>query len=118
MTLTRYCAAAAVLIALALATPAAARVPVDEVKASIERDYGVDVLRIVEVEIAGRTIYAVTVMNPGGDFNEAFQVNTLAVDPDTGALILQDRLEAGAGTPRTIDEGSGAAMRRDSMRGR
>ena len=118
MTLTGYCTAAAVLVALALATPAVAKMPADEVKASIEREYGVRVLRIVEVERAGRTVYAVTVINPGGDFNEAFQVNTLAVDPDTGALILQDRLDPGAGRPRTFDEGFGTAMRRDSARAR
>ena len=28
-----------------------------------------------------------TIMNPGGDFNEAFQVNTLLVDADTGNLV-------------------------------
>ena len=118
MTLTGYRTAAAVLVALALATPAVAKMPADEVKAAIEREYGVRVLRIVEVERAGGTVYAVTVMNPGGDFDEAFQVNTLAVDPDTGALILQDRPGPGAGMPRNIDEGYGAAMRRDSARGR
>ena len=35
----------------------------------------------------GRAVFLVTVMNPGGDFNEAFQVTTLAVDVETGKLV-------------------------------
>lgn len=118
MTTTKHVGIGAALAAFVMATGAAAKMPVEDVTAAVEREYDVEVLRVVEVDLAGRTVYAVTVMNPGGDFNEAFQVNTLAIDPETGALILQDRLAPGAGTPRTIDEGSGAVIRRDSVGGR
>ena len=37
----------------------------------------------------GRSAYAVTIMNRGGAFNEAFQVNTLVIDAETGRPIIQ-----------------------------
>lgn len=49
--------------------------------------YGVQVLRIRPGEMNGTPVYIVTVMNPGGDFNAAFQVTTLAVDQKTGTLV-------------------------------
>jgi hypothetical protein len=30
-------------------------------------------------------------LSPGGDFNEAFQVNTIVIDAETGQLIIQYR---------------------------
>ncbi len=54
--------------------------------------YGVEVLRVVPAESdEGGAAYRVTFMNPGGDFNEAFQVNTILVDAETGAPITQFR---------------------------
>jgi hypothetical protein len=49
------------------------------------------VLRVREALYDGRSVYIVTVMNPGGDFNEAFQVNTLMVDRRSGKLVSQFR---------------------------
>jgi len=66
--------------------------PADEVKRQIEKDYGVTVLRVREgTREDGSPTYAVTVMNPGGDRNSAFEVNTLEVDARTGALVPQFR---------------------------
>jgi len=63
----------------------------DQVRSAIERDYGVQVLRVSPATEDGRSVFLVTVMNPPGDFNEAFQVNTLMVDAETGRLVLQYR---------------------------
>ena len=70
-----------------LSAPAAAAMSKDEVKAEVEKTYGVAVLRMKETEIEGKPALAVTVMNKGGNDNRAFQVNTLLVDPDTGHLV-------------------------------
>ncbi len=69
------------------AAPALAAMSADQVAAAITEAYGVSVLKVVAAEDEGRTVYRVTIMNPGGDFDEAFQVNTLLVDADTGKLV-------------------------------
>lgn len=58
-----------------------------QLRAGIERTYNVRVLKMRPGNVAGRRAFIATVMNPGGDFNEAFQVNTLAIDAATGKLI-------------------------------
>ena len=69
------------------AAPAGAAMSADEVAAVIAEAYGVTVLRVVAMEEDGRSVFRVTIMNPGGDFDEAFQVNTLLVDAETGKLV-------------------------------
>jgi len=59
----------------------------DEIKAEVEKTYGVVVLRMKEDEVAGKRALLVTVMNKGGNDNRAFQVNTLVVDPESGHLV-------------------------------
>ncbi len=59
----------------------------DELKQQIEQTYPVHVLGIRAIKADGKAAYAVTVMNRGGDFNNASQVNTFIVDADTGAPI-------------------------------
>ncbi len=80
--------AAAVLAAMVAGRPsAAAGVSEQQVRANIAKVFGVRVLKVRRTRVAGKDAYLVTVMNPGGNFNEAFQVSTLAVDADTGRLI-------------------------------
>ncbi len=81
---------AVLLVALLVAAgpaPTTAAVNEAQVAQSIAEAYGVRVLRVQEGEIDGRPVWLVTVMNPGGDFNEAFMVTTLAVDRETGELV-------------------------------
>ena len=59
----------------------------DQVKAKIAKEFGVKVLKVRPSNADGRKVFVVTVMNPGGDFNEAFQVSTIAVDVETGELV-------------------------------
>lgn len=58
-----------------------------EVTEKIEEAYPVRVLKIEPGEVDGQAVWMVTVMNDGGDFNSAFAVNTLAVDPSSGELV-------------------------------
>ena len=86
--------AAAALFGAALAlgaSPAEAALSADQVKRQVETRYGVTVLRIEAVTEQGRSAYAVTIMSPGGAFNEAFQVNTIVIDAETGRPIIQYR---------------------------
>ena len=92
------------------ATPAAA-LSADQVRRQVETRYGVKVLRIRPMTEQGRSAFAVTIMNPGGDFNEAFQVNTIVVDAETGDLVLQYRQRAGG-----HDEAAPNISRRTSPR--
>ena len=94
--------AAAALFGAALAlgaSPAEAALSADQVKRQVEMRYGVTVLRIKPVTEQGRSAYAVTIMNPGGAFDEAFQVNTLIIDAVTGRPIIQYRQGPGGIQP-------------------
>ena len=88
-------AAAAVLgAALAFPPPAIAAMTANQVKAKIAKEFGVKVLKVRPGKDDGRKVYLVTMMNPGGDFNEAFQVNTIIVDAETGKLVSRFRHRA------------------------
>ena len=82
-------AVSAALLAFALgdATRPAAALSGEEAAARIEADYEVKALRVRPGTIDGTAVWLVTVMKPGRDSNDAFQVTTLAVDQVTGALV-------------------------------
>ena len=71
----------------AVADPALAEISQDQAARQIASDYNVKVLRVKPGRIDGRAVWLVTVMNPGGNYNEAFQVSTLAVDQADGHLV-------------------------------
>ncbi len=80
----------AVVVACGMAVsgaPAGAEKSADEVASAIAEAYVVTVLRVVPTKEDGRSAFRVTVMNPGGDYEEAFQVNTLLVDAESGKLV-------------------------------
>lgn len=83
--------AAAVLAALILAVPTAAQAAMtkDQVAQKIEKEFKVKVLRVEPMTEDGKQVFAVTVMGSGGDWNHAFQVNTIAVDAATGQPVVQ-----------------------------
>ena len=74
------------LVAL-LPQTALAAVSEAEAARQLEQAYGVKALKVRAGEVGGRAVWLVTVMNPGSDSNAAFQVNTLAVDQETGELV-------------------------------
>jgi len=107
---------------LAISEPAGAQALMSEAaaRAKLEKDWGVEVLRVQADEQDGVPVFLVRVMNPGGNFNEAFQVNVLVIDRRTGELVPQFRhgptgLRGVAGAPNDADENSGPVLRRESI---
>ena len=92
----RRLAAAAVFGAIlaAGAAPGLAAMSADQVKRQVELAFGVRVLKMRPMQDAGQAAFAVVIMNHGGDFNEAWQVNTIVVDAESGKLIRQFRHRA------------------------
>lgn len=66
-----------------------AQISQDQVTQQLENTYGVKVLRIQPIENRKKAAYAVTMMNPAGNVNEADQVNTIVVDRETGKPLSQ-----------------------------
>lgn len=91
----RYAPVMAIVAIAAVATPvwssstalAQALMTTEAARDAIEQEFGVEVLSVDYAEIDGRSAFLVRVMSPAGDFNDAFQINTLAVDRATGDLI-------------------------------
>ena len=115
------------IVVAGLAAPraeAAADFSKDEaaVAKKIEDTYGVKVLRIRSGEIDGSPVYIVTVMNPAGDYNAAFQVSTLAIDKASGDLVSQFRQtptgqqRSGADIRNPPTDDSGVELRRQTER--
>ncbi len=78
--------AGAVLAAPAV-VPAQAAISGEAAGKQLAERFGVRVLQVRAGERAGRKVWLVTVMQPGGNRNNAFQVNLLAVDQETGELV-------------------------------
>ncbi len=90
--------ALAVAVALGAAvgapSPAEAQVGAEQASREFARTYGVRVLKARTGTIGGKPVILLTVMNPEGDFDEAFQVTTVAVDRATGRLVAGFRHRA------------------------
>lgn len=85
----------AVLASVGLApSGASAQVSAEQAGMQIAEAYDVEVLKVAEGEIDGAAVWLVTVMNAKGDYNEAFQVNVLAVDRQSGKLVPSFRHRA------------------------
>lgn len=82
-------ALAMVTISVAAVSSARAEMSVDEIRNKVTADYGVTVLKVMPMETVPDAKFAVTVMNPGGNWNGAYQVNTIVVDGETGELVIQ-----------------------------
>ncbi len=72
---------------LSVPAPAFSATSADQAGKWVAESFGVRVLKVKPGKIDGRKVFMVTVMNPKGDFNEAFQVSTLVVDAATGKLV-------------------------------
>ena len=114
-------AAFAVAAAVPFAAQAQTLMTEQAAREMLEATYGVEVLRIRADYRDDVDVFVASVMNPGGDFNEAFQVSQLIVDRRTGELISQFR-HAASGVRddgerrRDAEENSGPVLRRDSLR--
>jgi hypothetical protein len=93
-----------------------AQVSSDVAAKRIAQEYGVDVLRVRAGELDGTPVWLITVMTPGGNFNSAFQVTTLAVDRMTGALVPAFRQGVNGATGTGTDVGTRMDLRPDAAR--
>ncbi|NQU69781.1 MAG: hypothetical protein HQ514_04490 [Rhodospirillales bacterium] len=66
---------------------AGAEMTEQQLRAGVERTYGVRILKMRPGNVGGKRAFIATAMNPGGDFNESFQVNVIGIDAATGKLI-------------------------------
>ncbi|MEQ8355179.1 MAG: hypothetical protein RH942_06545 [Kiloniellaceae bacterium] len=78
---------AVALVAGNVASPALAAISQEAAAQKIAESYGVEVLKVRAGERDSRKVWLVTVMFPGGNRNNAFQVHVLAVDQETGELV-------------------------------
>jgi hypothetical protein len=94
----------------------------DEVRTLLGERFGVEVLKIEAIQSERGPAYAVTVMNPPGNDNSAFLVETLVVDGATGEVLGQvshaPRVAPGLAAPSgQVDlDGGGLEMRRRTHR--
>ena len=114
--------AAAIVVTALAAAPAPAQSPgAKAVADKVAKEYGVTVLRTDEGEVDGKAVVFVTVMKEGGNSNDAFQVTTLAVDPESGELVSQflttpTGQQDTAPGPRSPNPESGEMLRQQSTR--
>ena len=100
-----------------VADPSQAAVSSEEAGRKVAAQFSVEVLRVRAAVLDSTPVWLVTVMTPGGDNNDAFQVNTLAVDQDSGALIPSFRHgTSGYDLPGTLDRSTRIEQRPEASR--
>ena len=77
------------LAQLAVPSSANAAMTQSQVAAATEKSYDVRVLKIYADKENGKSVFRVKVMYNGGDWNTAFQVNTIVIDAETGERVAQ-----------------------------
>ena len=77
------------LAQLAVPSSANAAMTQSQVAAAAEKSYDVRVLKIYADKENGKSVFRVKVMYNGGDWNTAFQVNTIVIDAKTGERVAQ-----------------------------
>ena len=107
MTLTKISICAALLAGLVLSvSPSLSLAAMDQaqVRAAVENDYDVKVIKITAGTDANRPVFYVKIMYNGGNFNTAFQINTIVIDAETGKRVSQFRhRSSGRLLPGTFD---------------
>lgn len=122
--MTRPRLATLALTAVLIAAGPAFAISPEAAGAALAERFSVKVLQVTPIERDGGQLYAVIVMNPGGNFNEAFKVTTIVVEAETGDLVTQFRTRnSGYDLPQAANrelpgDESGAAVRRETFRGR
>ena len=107
MSLFKICVFASLLAGLVLSaapSPTMAAMSQAEVRNAVEKDYDVKVIKITPGTDANRPVFFVKIMYNGGNFNTAFQINTIVIDTETGKRIAQFRHgSSGRTLPGTFD---------------
>ncbi len=88
----RFGMAAALAAAIGLAASAAtAAMTADQIRQQVERESGGKVIKIEPRKYGTLEAFAVTVMNPGGNDNGAFQVYTVILSAENGTTVPEQR---------------------------
>ncbi|MCC7016546.1 MAG: hypothetical protein IT564_05025 [Rhodospirillales bacterium] len=88
----RYGVAAVLAAGVGLAAfAAAAAMTADQIRQQIERESGGQVIKIESRKYGTLEAFAVTVMNPGGNDNGAFQIYTVIVNAENGTTVPEQR---------------------------
>ena len=102
---------------------AAAVLPEDRIARLVAEELGVQVLKLTLTDAQDPPTYAVRVMNPPGNDNDAFVVSTLLVDATTGAILGQVHPVPSAARPDAMpltrtpeDADGGRDLRRRTFR--
>ena len=89
-----------------------------QVRAAVENDYDVKVIQITPGIDTERVVFYVRIMYNGGNFNTAFQINTIVIDAETGKRIAQFRHgSSGRTLPGNFDSIPNRQLT-DALRGR
>ena len=87
-----YGMAAVLAAGVGLAAFAAmAAMTADQIRQQVERESGGKVIKIEPRKYGPLEAFAVTVMNPGGNDNAAFQVYTVIVSAENGTTVPEQR---------------------------
>ncbi len=70
---------------------AEAAMTADQIRQQIERESGGKVIKIEPRKFGSLDAFAVTVLNPGGASNAAFQVYTVVVNAENGTIVPEHR---------------------------
>ena len=79
------------MLLCATAATASATISKRTILANIEKEYDAKVIKMFIGNDMGRSVYFVRVMFNSGNYNTAFQVNTLVIDAQTGKRLPQFR---------------------------
>ncbi|HEX9789621.1 MAG TPA: hypothetical protein VGA60_03070 [Kiloniellales bacterium] len=105
------------VFAALMPVPSQAAVTSEEAARMVAEQFSVKVLRVRAAVLDSTPVWLITVMNAGGNNNDAFQVNTLAVDQDSGELIPSFRHGAsGYDLPGVHDRSTRIERRPESSR--
>ena len=105
------------ILAGLLPGPAAAAVSSEEAARKVTEQFSVKVLRVRAAVLDTTPVWLVTVMSAGGNNNDAFQVNTLAINQETGELVPSFRHGASGYTlPGALDRSTRIEQRPEALR--
>lgn len=117
MRMTMALAMGLAIFAALIPGPSQAAVTSEDAARKVAEQFSVKVLRVRAAVLDSTPVWLVTVMNAGGNNNDAFQVNILAVDQDSGELIPSFRHGAsGYELPGALDRSTRIELRPEVSR--
>jgi hypothetical protein len=117
MRMTMALAMGLAVFAALMPSPSQAAVSSEDAARKVAEQFSVKVLKVRAAVLDSIPVWLITVMTAGGNNNDAFQVNTLAVDQDSGELIPSFRHGAsGYVLPGALDRSTRIEQRPEASR--